>query len=49
MNELKKSKGNCMNNFVVEEFEINVRYLYEAKGMNMIVDNGTPVLIATSE
>ncbi len=49
MDELKKAKTNCVNNFVVEEFEINVRYVDEAKGMNMIVDSGVPVSIATSK
>ena len=49
MDELKKSKANCVNHFVVEEFEINVRYVDEAKGMNMIVDSGAPVSIATSK
>ena len=49
MDELKKSKANCVNHFVVEEFEINVRYIDEAKGMNMIVDSGAPVSIATSK
>ena len=38
-----------MNHFVVEEFEINVRYVDEAKGMNMIVDSGAQVSIATSK
>ena len=49
MDELKQSKANCVNHFVAEEFEINVRYLDEAKGINMIVDSGTPVSIATSK
>ena len=49
MDELKQSKANCVNHFVAEEFEINVRYVDEAKGMNMIVDSGAPVSIATSK
>ena len=49
MDELKKAKVYCVNNFVVEEFEINVRYVDEAKGMNMIVESGAPVSIATSK
>ena len=34
---------------MVVEFEINVSYVDEAKGMNMIVDSSAPVLIATSK
>merc|ERR1712002_169246 len=49
MDELKNTKANCVNHFVAEEFEINVRYVDEAKGMNMIVDSGAPVSIATSK
>ena len=49
MDELKKAKANCVNHFVEEEYEVNVRYVDEAKGMNMIVDSGAPVSIATSE
>ena len=37
-----------LNQFVEEEFTVNVRYVDEAKGMQMIVDSGTPVSIATS-
>ena len=39
----------CLNHFVEEEYEVNVRFVDEAKGMNMIMDSGAPVLIATSE
>ncbi len=49
MDELKKSKANCVNHFVAEEFEVNVRYIDKVKGMNIIVDSGAPVLIATSK
>ena len=38
-----------MNHFVEEEYKVNVRYVGEAKGMNMIVDSGAPVSIATSK
>ena len=38
-----------MNNCVEEKFEINVRYVDEPKGMNMIVDSSAPVSIATSK
>ena len=37
------------NHFVEEEYTVNVRYVNEAKGMQMIVDSGTPVSIATSK
>ena len=49
MDELKKAKANCVNHLVAEEFEINVRYVDEAEGINMIVDSGAPVSIATSK
>jgi len=49
LDEFKKAKANCVHHFVAEEFEINVRYVDEAKGMNMIVDSGAPVSIATSK
>ena len=48
LDELKKAKANCVNHFVEEEYEVNVRFVDEAKGMNMIVDSGAPVSIATS-
>ena len=35
MDELKNSKANCVNHFVAEEFEVNVRYIDKAKGMNI--------------
>lgn len=38
-----------MNQFVAEKIEINVRYVDEAKGMNMIVDSGALVSRATSK
>ena len=47
LDELKKAKENCVNHLVAEEFEKNVRYVDEAKGMNIIVDSGAPVSIAT--
>ena len=37
------------NHFVEEEYTVNVRYVNEAKGMQMIVDSGAPVSIATSK
>merc|ERR1712002_653612 len=49
MDELKNTKANCVNHFVAEEFEINVRYVDETKDINMIVDSGAPVSIATSK
>merc|ERR1712114_29241 len=45
MDELKNTKAH----FVAEEFEINVRYVDETKDINMIVDSGAPVSIATSK
>ena len=38
-----------VNHFVEEEYEFNVRFVDEAKGMQMIVDSGAPVSIATSK
>ncbi len=38
-----------VNHFVEEEYTVNVRYVDKAKGMQMIVDSGTPVSIATSK
>ena len=38
-----------VNHFVEEEYTVNVRYVDEAKGMQMIVDSGAPVSIATSK
>ena len=49
MDKLKKAKANCVNHFLEEEYEVNMRYVDEAKGMNMIVDSGAPVSIATSK
>ena len=49
LDELKKAKANCVNHFVEEEYEVNVRFVDEAKGINMIVDSGAPVSIATSK
>ena len=37
------------NHFVEEEYTMNMRYVNEAKGIQMIVDSGTPVSIATSK
>ena len=45
-NVLEKVK---VNHFVEEEYESNVRLVNEAKGMQMIVDSGAPVLITTSK
>ena len=42
--ELKMAKANCVNHFVEEEYEFNVRFVDEAKGMQMIVDSGTPII-----
>ena len=47
--ELKKAKANCVNHFVEEEYKVNVRFVDENKGMQIIVDSGTPVSIATSK
>ena len=47
LDELKKAKANCVNHFVEEEYEVNVRFVDEAKGMNMIVNSGAPVSIVT--
>ena len=49
LDKLKKAMENCVNNFVEEEYEVNVRFVDEAKGMNMIVDSGALVSIATSK
>ena len=38
-----------MNHFVEEEYGVNVIFVDEAKGMQVIVDSGTPVSIATSK
>ena len=38
-----------VNHFVEEEYEFNVRFVDEAKGMQMIVDSGAPVSIGTSK
>ena len=38
-----------VNHFVEEEYEFNVRFVDEAKGMQLIVDSGAPVSIATSK
>ncbi len=37
------------SHFVEEEYIMNVRYVNEARGMQMIVDSGAPVSIATSK
>ena len=47
--ELTKAKANCVNHFVEEEYEVNMRFLDEAIGMNIIVNSGAPVSIATSK
>ena len=49
LHELKNAKANCVNHFVEEEYEVNVRFVDEAKGMQMIVDSDAPVSIATSK
>ena len=41
LDELRKAKANCVNHFVEEEYEVNVRFVDEAKGMQMILDSGT--------
>ena len=38
-----------VNLFVEEEYEFNVRFVDESKGIQMIVDSGAPVSIATSK
>merc|ERR1712240_8176 len=43
LDEVKES------HFVEEEYIMNARYVNEAKGIQMIVDSGAPVLIATSK
>ena len=47
MEELKKERVNT--NFVEEEYEVNIRYVDEAKGMQMIVDSGAPMSITTTK
>merc|ERR1712115_580271 len=37
------------SHFVEEEYIMNVRYVNETKGIQMIVDSGAPVSIATSK
>ena len=37
------------SHFVEEEYIMNVRYVNEAKGIQIIVDSGAPVSIATSK
>ena len=49
LDELKKDKANCVNHFVEEEYEVNVRFVDKTKGMNMIVDSGSPVSIISSK
>ena len=38
-----------VNHFVEKEYTVNVRYVDEAKGMEMIGDSATPLSIATSK
>ena len=38
-----------VNHFVEEEYELNVRFVDESKGIQMIVDSGAPLSIATSK
>ena len=38
-----------MCNFVEEEYEVNIRLVNETKGMQMIVDSGAPMSIATTK
>ena len=38
-----------VNHFVEEEYEFNVRFVDEAKGMQIIVDSDAPVSITTSK
>ena len=38
-----------VNHFVEEEYEFNIRFVDEAKDIQMIVDCGAPVSIATSK
>ena len=49
LDELKKAKANCVNHFVKEEFEVNVRFLDEAKWMPMIVESDAAVSTATNK
>ena len=49
IDELKKNKANSENNFVEEEYEVNVRFVDEAKGMQLIVDSGALVSISSSK
>ena len=49
LDELKKAKANFVNHFVEEEYEVNVRFVDEAKGMQMIVNSGALVSISTSK
>ena len=47
LDELKKDK--VKYNLVKEEYEVNIRFVDEAKGMQMIVDSGAPMSIATTK
>ena len=47
LDELKKDKVKCNN--VEEEYEVNIRFVYEAKGMQMIVDSGALMSFATTK
>ena len=46
LDELKKDR---VCNFVEEEYEVNIRLVNEAKGMQMIVDSGAPMSITTTK
>ena len=36
------------NNFVEEEYAVDVRYLNESEGLKIIVDSGAPMLIVSA-
>ena len=38
-----------VNHFVEEEYELNVRFVDESNGIQMIVDSGAPMSIAISK
>ena len=47
LEELKRERVNT--NFVEEEYEVNIRYVDKAKGMQMIVHSGDPKSITTNK
>ena len=46
VDKLEKVK---VNHFVEEEYEVNVRFVDETKGMQIIMDSGVPVSIVSSK